>query len=126
MQFETLRAWAKTLKRDVLALWLAARDKRTPWYAKIVAALVAAYALSPVDLIPDFIPVIGYLDDLILIPIGILVCVKLIAPELMREFRQKAAKIGVRPVSKVAAVLIVLLWIACGIWLARIWWPSKI
>ncbi len=126
MQFETLTAWAKTLKRDVLALWLAARDTRTPWYAKIVAALVAAYALSPVDLIPDFIPVIGYLDDLILIPLGILVCVKLISPELMREFRQKAAEIGVRPVSKVAAVLIVLFWIACGIWLARIWWPSKI
>jgi uncharacterized membrane protein YkvA (DUF1232 family) len=119
MQFEILRTWAKTLKRDVVALWIAARDPRTPWYAKVVAATVAAYALSPIDLIPDFIPVIGYLDDLVIVPLGILLCVKMIQVELMYEFRRKTIDIGGRPVSKVAATLIVLLWVICGIWLAR-------
>jgi uncharacterized membrane protein YkvA (DUF1232 family) len=66
------RLWARAIKRDVHALWLAARDPRTPWYAKLLALVVAAYALSPVDLIPDFIPVLGYLDDLVLVPLGIL------------------------------------------------------
>ena len=125
MKFETLRVWAKILKRDVLALWIAARDPRTPWYAKVVAAAVAAYALSPIDLIPDFIPVIGYLDDLIIVPLGIFFCVKMIPSDLMDEFRMRAAEIEDRPVSKFAAALIVLLWIACGVWLMAIWWPSK-
>ena len=125
MKFETLRVWAKTLKRDVLALWIAARDPRTPWYAKVVAAAVAAYALSPIDLIPDFIPVIGYLDDLIIVPLGIFFCIKMIPSDLMDEFRMRAAEIEDRPVSKFAAALIVLLWIACGVWLMAIWWPSK-
>jgi len=66
-----LRAWAKAVKRDVVALWLAARDPRTPWYVKLLAGLVAAYALSPIDLIPDFVPVLGYLDDLVIVPLGI-------------------------------------------------------
>ncbi|NQW79877.1 MAG: DUF1232 domain-containing protein [Polaromonas sp.] len=125
MKFETLRAWAKTLKRDVLALWIAARDPRTPWYAKVAAASVAAYALSPIDLIPDFIPVIGYLDDLIIVPLGIFFCIKMIPSDLMDEFRMKAAEIEGRPVSKYAAALILLLWIVCGVWLMAIWWPSK-
>ena len=125
MKFETLRVWAKILKRDVLALWIAARDPRTPWYAKVVAAAVAAYALSPIDLIPDFIPVIGYLDDLIIVPLGIFFCIKMIPSDLMDEFRMRAAEIEDRPVSKFAAALIVLLWIACGVWLMAIWWPSK-
>jgi uncharacterized membrane protein YkvA (DUF1232 family) len=137
MKFETLRAWAKTLKRDVLALWIAARDPRTPWYAKVASAAVAAYALSPIDLIPDFIPVIGYLDDLIIVPLGIFCCVKMIPSDLMAEFRMKAAEIEDRPVSQFAAALIVLLWIACGVWLMAFfmnrglpvalgWWPSKV
>jgi uncharacterized membrane protein YkvA (DUF1232 family) len=125
MKFEALRAWAKILKRDVLALWIAARDTRTPWYAKLVTAAVTAYALSPIDLIPDFIPVIGYLDDLIIVPLGIFFCVKMISSELMDEFRMKAAEIEDRPVSKFVAALIVLLWMACGAWLMAIWWPSK-
>jgi uncharacterized membrane protein YkvA (DUF1232 family) len=74
--FDKLRGWARGIKRDVMALWLAARDPRTPWYAKAVAATVAAYALSPIDLIPDFIPVLGYLDDLIIVPLGIVLAVK--------------------------------------------------
>src|SRR3712207_244357 len=72
------KAWARMIKRDVVALWLAARHPRTPWYAKVAAAMVAAYALSPIDLIPDFVPVLGYLDDLLIVPLGILLVVKLI------------------------------------------------
>ena len=76
----SLKSWARSLKRDVMALWIAARDPRTPWYAKAVAAVVAAYALSPIDLIPDFIPVLGYLDDLIIVPLGILAVAAMIRP----------------------------------------------
>src|SRR5215471_19208344 len=76
-----LRGWAALIKRDVHALYLAARDPRVPWYAKALAAVVAGYALSPIDLIPDFIPVLGYLDDVILVPLGIVLVVRLIPPE---------------------------------------------
>ncbi len=78
------KQWARGIKRDILAVWIAARDSRTPWYAKAMAAAVAAYALSPIDLIPDFIPVLGYLDDLLLLPIGILLVVLEVA-ELDRQ-----------------------------------------
>jgi uncharacterized membrane protein YkvA (DUF1232 family) len=107
-----LRTWAKDLKRDVVALWLAARDDRVPWPAKVLAALVAAYALSPIDLIPDFIPVIGYLDDLILVPLGIAAVVHLIPPALMTDLRRKASVIAERPRSGAAAGVIVAIWIA--------------
>lgn len=107
-----LKSWAKGVKRDVIALWLAARDPRTPWYAKLLAALVAAYALSPIDLIPDFIPILGYLDDLIVLPIGIMATVALIPGPLMAEFRAKAELISNRPQSRTAALMIVLIWIA--------------
>lgn len=80
------RQWARAIKRDVVALWIAARDPRTPIAAKIVASVVAAYALSPIDLIPDFIPVLGYLDDLVVVPLGILLAVRLIPTALMAEF----------------------------------------
>ena len=80
-----LKDWARSIKRDVHAIYLAARDPRTPWYAKALAVCVAGYALSPIDLIPDFVPVIGYLDDLIIVPLGILAVVKLIPPEVMAE-----------------------------------------
>ena len=83
--------WARTIKRDVMALWISARDPRTPWYAKALAATVAAYALSPIDLIPDFVPVLGYLDDLIIVPLGIMLVVKLVPAELMAEFRARAS-----------------------------------
>ena len=108
---ERLKAWADRIKRDVLALWLAARDRRTPWAAKAVAAGVVAYALSPIDLIPDFIPVLGLLDDAVLLPLGILLAVRLIPGALMAEFR--AAAEGVRrPLSRAGAVLVVGLWLA--------------
>ncbi len=110
-----LRNWARALKRDVVALWIAARDSRVPWFAKVAAGCVAAYALSPIDLIPDFIPVLGYLDDLIIVPTGIMLCIRLIPPPLMAEFRDAAAQKEGRPRSYPAAALILLLW-ALAIW----------
>jgi uncharacterized membrane protein YkvA (DUF1232 family) len=105
-----LRHWARTIRRDVHALYLASRDPRVPWYAKAMAVVVAGYALSPVDLIPDFVPVLGYLDDLIIVPLGILLVVRLIPPEIMAEHRELAASAQDRPVSRTAAVVIVLIW----------------
>ncbi|MBN9088036.1 MAG: DUF1232 domain-containing protein [Reyranella sp.] len=122
---DTAKAWARSIKRDVLVLWLAARDPRVPWHAKAVAAAVAAYALSPIDLIPDFIPVIGYLDDLIVVPLGILLALRLIPPSVLADLRARAAaRIAARaerPVSYVGAALIGIVWVVAigllGVWL---------
>ncbi len=108
---ERVKLWAKIIKRDIAALWLAARDPRTPLSAKILALMVASYALSPIDLIPDFIPVLGLLDDVILVPIGILLVVKLIPAPLMQEFRERASAIGKLPASRAGLVLIGALWV---------------
>jgi uncharacterized membrane protein YkvA (DUF1232 family) len=120
-----LREWALRLKRDVVALWIAARDPRVHWYAKVLAGTVAAYALSPIDLIPDLIPVLGYVDDLLIVPAGIWVVVKLIPPPLMAEFRKEATRRAERPTSHAAAAIIGLIWIAAVggvVWLgAQIW-----
>jgi uncharacterized membrane protein YkvA (DUF1232 family) len=110
-----VRGWARGLKRDVVALWLAARDPRTPPVARLVALAVAGYAPSPIDLIPDVIPVIGQLDDLIVVPLGIALAIRLVPPELMAEFRARAT-IAPRPVSRLAAWLIILIWLAVA-WL---------
>ena len=119
--FPKLRQWARALKRDTVALYLAARDPRVPWYAKIVAASVAAYALSPIDLIPDFIPVLGYLDDIILVPLGIALAIRLVPPALLEEHRQSAAaRIAERPSSRVGALVIILIWVALAS-LTAIW-----
>jgi uncharacterized membrane protein YkvA (DUF1232 family) len=119
---ERIKQWARTIKRDVIALWIAARDPRVPWYAKALAAAIAAYALSPIDLIPDFIPVLGYLDELVILPVGILLVVRLIPAPLMAEFRVQASEIA-QPRSTVAAVIIVTIWVAAaalaGWWLWR-------
>lgn len=110
--FERLRQWARRLKRDVVALYLAARDPRVPWYAKVVAACVAAYALSPIDLIPDSVPVLGYLDDVILVPLGIALAIRLIPPALFQEHREAAAiQIANRPTSRIGAAVIISIWI---------------
>src|SRR5690349_22191789 len=90
--FRRLRGWARGLKRDVVALYLAARDPRVPWYAKAVAAAVAAYALSPIDLIPDFIPIVGYLDDIVLVPLGIALAIRLIPSAILEEHRKTATE----------------------------------
>ena len=118
--FKAPRQWARTVKRDVVALWLAARDPRVPWYAKVMAGAVASYALSPIDLIPDFIPVLGYLDDLIIVPAGILLTVRMIPPEVMDDLRAEATKKRGRPTSRAGLVGMVCVWIA-ALTLA-IWW----
>ena len=108
-----LKNWARVIKRDVHALYLASRDPRVPWYAKVLAVAIAAYAFSPIDLIPDFIPILGYLDDVILLPLGILLVVRLIPPEIMAEHRDLATAAQERPVSHAAAIVIVGIWAAC-------------
>lgn len=117
---QNARTWARSVKRDVVAIWIAARDPRVPWYAKLLAGAVAAYALSPIDLIPDFVPVLGYLDDVIIVPAGIMLTVRMIPDGLMAEFRAEAAKREGRPISRGGAAAIVLVWIAA---LAlTLWW----
>jgi len=114
------RRWARAIERDVVALHLAARDPRVPWRAKLVAACVAAYALSPVDLIPDFVPVLGYLDDLVIVPLGILLAVRLVPPEVMAELRAEADRRGTRPAGRVGLALVVSAWVALALLAA--WW----
>ncbi len=109
---DRLKRWARTIKRDVHAVYLAARDPRTPWYAKALALCIAGYALSAIDLIPDFIPALGYLDDAIIVPLGILAVVKMIPPEVMAEHRAAAALAGELPASRTAAVAIACIWAA--------------
>ena len=108
-----LKDWARFVRRDVHAVYLAARDPRTPWYAKALAVCVAGYALSPIDLIPDFVPVLGYLDDVILVPLGVLLVVKLIPQEIMAEHRALAAAAQDRPRSRTAAIVIAMVWLVC-------------
>lgn len=115
---ERLKTWARRIKRDVIALWLAARDPRVPWYAKLVATAVAAYALSPIDLIPDFIPILGYLDDMVIVPLGILAAVKLIPQPIMAELREHALGYK-RPRSFAGLTAILLLWAAA--FAATVW-----
>ncbi|BCG72000.1 membrane protein [Mesorhizobium sp. 113-1-2] len=120
---DSAKQWARNIKRDVVALWLAARDPRVPWYAKATAGAVAAYALSPIDLIPDFIPVIGYLDDLIIVPLGIMLAVKLVPADLMQEFRDEATR-RAKPVSKAGLAFVVAVWILAALVLLWLFWPK--
>ena len=117
-----LKQRAHHLKAETFALYLAARDPRTPWYAKLLVAGIVAYAVSPIDLIPDFVPVLGYLDDLILIPAGIALAIKLVPDSVLADCRaktQETFKNG-KPVSRVAGVVIVVIWLAlaalCIVW----------
>ncbi len=117
---DRLKAWARGIKRDALTVWLAARDPRTPWWVKGLALAVAAYAFSPIDLIPDFIPVLGLLDDAIIVPLGILLVSRLVPAQVWRESRAKAETLAERPISRAAAVAVVLVWlvgIAVCLWL---------
>ena len=118
---DSLKSRAKNLKHDTYALYFAYRDPRTPWYARVFAGLVAAYLLSPIDLIPDFIPILGYLDDVIIAPAGIALALKMIPPEVMADARQKAELelANGKPVNRVAAVVVVLIWIIVLFFLAR-------
>jgi uncharacterized membrane protein YkvA (DUF1232 family) len=112
------KRWAGRLKSETYTLYLAYRDPRMPWYAKLFAALVVGYAFSPIDLIPDAIPVLGYLDDLILVPLGVALAVRMIPEDVLSESRQKAREMverGERPVSRAAAAVIVVLWLALAV-----------
>ena len=106
------REQARKLKQDVIAIALATRDPRVPWYAKALGACIIAYALSPIDLIPDFVPVVGYLDDLVLVPLGLLLMLRLIPAPVMAEHRAAAAEIAQRPVSYAGAAAIIVVWLA--------------
>src|ERR1700759_358207 len=118
---ERIRNWARTLRRETYAVYLAARSPDTPWYVKILALIVAAYALSPIDLIPDFIPVLGYLDDLILVPLGIWLVVALIPEQAMAGYRAKASEVMQRPHDgRIAAIAIIAIWIFGAALLC--WW----
>ncbi|AMS41239.1 YkvA family protein [Aminobacter aminovorans] len=120
---EAAKRWARLLKRDVVALYLAARSPLTPWLARVAAACVAAYALSPIDFIPDFVPVLGYLDDLLIVPLGIWVVIRMIPAELMAGFRAQAAEITAKPRSMAGLVFIIAVWLAvlalAGWWVLR-------
>lgn len=117
---ERLKRWAGELRAQVVTLWFCRRDPRTPLSAKLMAALVVAYAFSPIDLIPDFIPVLGYLDDLILVPLGIYLTLRLIPPPVLADARREAdawlAQRGTKPKSYWAAAVIVAIWIAVAYW----------
>ena len=119
---ESVKNRVHHLRQETYALYLAARHPHTPWYAKLVVAAIVAYALSPIDLIPDFVPVLGYLDDLILIPLGIVLAIKLVPPEVLTECRTRAqeAVANGKPVSRVAAIVIVGIWMLilalCALW----------
>ena len=120
-----IKIWARSLKRDGHAIYLASRDPRVPWYAKVLAVAVAGYALSPIDLIPDFIPVIGYLDELIILPLGIWLVVSLIPDAVMVEYRAKASEAGQPPASRAGMAAILLVWMVGALtlgWLGYAWW----
>jgi uncharacterized membrane protein YkvA (DUF1232 family) len=118
---DRFRDQARLIKRDVHAIYLAARDPRVPWYVKALALCVAGYALSPIDLIPDFVPVLGYLDDVVIVPLGVLAVVRLVPSAIMAEHRAAAAAASGRPFSRAAAIVIALIWATSAVlvgWLA--------
>jgi len=123
-----VKIWARTLGREVHAIYFAARDPRVPWYAKLLAIAVAGYALSPIDLIPDFIPVVGYLDDLIILPFGIWLVLLLVREGIMAECRAKAELAGPSPVSRTGMIIIIVLWLvgatALG-WAGYTYWSGR-
>ena len=118
--FASLKTQAKQLKQQTLIVYFAARDPRTPVFVRALAVLVAAYALSPIDLIPDFIPIIGYLDDLLLVPLGLALVVRLTPPEVLESARAQAQQAASRPVSYGAAAFIVALWVV-ALWAVASW-----
>jgi uncharacterized membrane protein YkvA (DUF1232 family) len=119
MWTETLGQWARAIRRDAVALYFAARDPRVPWPVKMLAVAIAAYALSPIDLIPDFIPVLGFLDDVILLPLAIAGIMRFIPPAIMDEHRARAEALATRPASRTAAAVIVAIWIIAAALVGR-------
>lgn len=121
---ERLEGVARAAKRDGIALYLAAKDPRVPWIVKAFAVLAAAYVLSPIDLIPDFIPVIGFLDELILLPIVVGIIVRFVEPDVMAELRSEAGKIAERPRSRLGAALIIVVWVLAAGLVAWLLWSN--
>jgi uncharacterized membrane protein YkvA (DUF1232 family) len=117
-QTMTWQARVRSLKRDVVAIALAVRDPRVPWYAKVAGACVVAYALSPIDLIPDFVPVLGYLDDLVLVPLGLMLVLRLIPAHVLAEHRAAASAAAERPVSRAGAFAVIGVWMLAALLLA--------
>ncbi len=117
-RLQKLKRWARALKQDILVLYFAYQDPRVPWFARLLTLCLVAYALSPIDLIPDFIPVLGYLDDLILVPLGVFLMLKLIPQPVIDDCRVKAqARLGeAKPKNWVAAGLIITVWIVLTLW----------
>ena len=117
---ETWKQRARRLKAETYAIYLAYRDPRVPWYARLFVACVIGYAFSPIDLVPDFIPILGYLDDLILVPVGIALALKMIPPAVMAECREKAQGVMAqgKPVNRTAAAVIVAIWLLLAAWTA--------
>jgi uncharacterized membrane protein YkvA (DUF1232 family) len=115
MNLQTWMRWARRLSAQTYALYLAYRHPKTPWYAKVFAALIVGYVFSPIDPIPDFIPVVGLLDEMVVVPIGVLLAAKMIPPAVLEECREKAREVAEseKPVSRVAAVVIVAVWVLC-------------
>ena len=116
---EKIKTRIHQIKRETLAVWYAAKDPRTPWYAKALAVLITAYAFSPIDLIPDFIPVLGYLDDLVIIPAGVALAIKLIPADVMDDAREKADVEAQKPTNLAAGIIIGLIWLAILFLLGR-------
>jgi len=120
---ERAKNWARTVRRDTRALWLAARDPRTPALAKYLAIALVAYALSPIDLIPDFVPILGMLDDIVILPLGMLLLVRMIPAELMQDLRERAARIEELPASRAGLLAVLAIWLVAAIitalWIAR-------
>lgn len=123
---QTWRQQVQKLKQETYAIYIACKDSRVPWYARLLAGVVVAYAFSPIDLIPDVIPVLGYLDDLILVPLGIALVIKMIPPQVLQDCRQQAANAMAegKPTNWTAAVVIVVLWFVLGI--AAVFWLKGI
>ncbi len=117
---EKIKSWAKKLKRQIFILYFAYKDERVPWYAKLFSAGVVAYTFSPIDLIPDFIPILGYLDEVILVPIGIMFAMKMIPKAVLADCEVKAEELmkNGKPKNWVAGSLIILLWMFLFIWIA--------
>ncbi len=119
---ERLKTAAKRLKREVLTLYCAARDPRTPWLARGLALLVVGYALSPIDLIPDFIPVLGVLDDLILVPLGVWMVIRLVPAPVLEDARARALTFEHKPISYGGLAFMVAVWLLAAWWLLRLVW----
>ena len=122
---ERLKLWARIIRSDVATLWLAVRHPAVPWHAKAMAAATVAYALSPIDLIPDFIPVLGYLDDLIIVPLGIMISIRFIPNDVLAQLRAHAAAISKPPASRIGMAAVLVVWLLAGLaigwWFYRLW-----